>query len=211
MNLLKNFVSLSEKLGIISAFELFNLNEQPSIRSLSKKELGIYSRFTSCKRRCEFVAGRVACKKVFFKFTSKETACSEDFSNISVLNNEAGSPFIENSDLCVSISHSHGIAIASASQHAVGVDIEPISLKRISALKRMSTEYFSESAQDLTALWTLKESLGKALQTGIVENFSHYETKDFRYENGIYSCKFKNFTFSGIAITDGRYSISIVR
>lgn len=211
MNLLKNFVSLSENLGIISAFELFNLNEQPSIRSLSRKELEIYSEFISLKRKNEFVAGRVACKKVFFKFASKETTYSENFSNISVLNNEAGSPFIENSDLCVSISHSHGIAIASASQHVVGVDIEQISLHRISALKRMSTEYFSENAQDLTALWTLKESLSKALQTGIIENFRYYETKNFRCENGIYHCEFKNFPLSGIAITDGKYSISIVR
>ena len=220
MDLLKNFVSVSESLGISSAFDLFDSDVRPNLEVLSAKELEIYSKFTSCKRRREFVSGRIACKKAFFKITSEKEECSEcnadcfeKFSSISVLNTETGSPFIENSDFFVSVSHSHGAAIAAVGKHAVGIDIEWVNPKRISALKKMSGEVCAESQNvtDLTALWTLKESLGKALRTGIVEEFQRYDTANFRRENGFFCCDFKNFpSFSGIAIADGKYATAIV-
>lgn len=210
MDLLKRFASLSENFGIVSAFDLFSLDDNLRFEALSPKELGVYSKFTSLKRKVEFVAGRIASKKAFFKFTSGKTSCFGKFSSVSVLNTETGVPFIENSDLHVSISHSHGIAIASVSQNLIGVDIEKIDPKRISALKRMSRESPSEEACELTVLWTLKESLGKALQTGIIEEFEYYATKNFRCEEGIYHCEFQNFPFSGIAIEDGRYAVAMV-
>ena len=74
----------------------------------------------------------------------------------------------------------------------------------------MSKESPSEEACELTVLWTLKESLGKALQTGITEEFQHYATKNFRYEDEIYYCEFQNFPFSGIAIVDEKYAVSMV-
>ena len=209
-DLLKRFTSLSGNFGIVSAFDLFSLDDKPRFEVLSSKELEICSSFASFKRKVEFVAGRIASKKAFFKFTSGKTSCFGKFSSVSVLNTETGVPFIENSDLHISISHSHGIAIASVSQNLVGVDIEQIDPKRISALKRMSKESPSEEACELTVLWTLKESLGKALQTGITEEFQHYATKNFRYEDEIYYCEFQNFPFSGIAIADERYAVSMV-
>ncbi len=210
MNLLNKFVSLSESIGVVSAFDLFSSNDQPEYGCLSLEELKICLKFASCKRRSEFVSGRVACKKAFFNFISEDMECFEKFSSVSVLSTEIGSPFIENSNLFASISHSYGIAIASVSQNIVGIDIEQIDPKRISALKRMSTEYSSENVRDLTVLWTLKESFSKALQTGIVKDFKYYETKNFRCRNGIYTCDFKKSLFSGIAISNDRYSIGMV-
>ena len=213
VDLLKSFVSVSENFEISSAFDFFDSDIDPNLEVLSPKESEICSRFTSRKRQNEFVAGRIACKKAFFKLTSRNKNCFEKFPSVSVLNAETGAPFIENSDLFVSVSHSHGAAIASVSRYAVGVDIEQISPKRVSALKKMSGESFAES-QDvtgLTALWALKESLGKALRTGIVEEFRHYDTENFRCENGFFRCDFKNFpSFSGIAVTDGKYAAAIV-
>ena len=196
MDLLKDFISISEDLGVSSASVVFDLDVRPNPEVLSPKELDIYSRFTSPKRKYEFIAGKIACKKAFFKSISGEKDSFEKFPFVSVLNEESGAPFVENSDLFVSVSHSHEIAIASVSNHKVGVDIEQINPKRISALKRMSAEYPSEDICDLTALWTLKESLGKALRTGIIENFSLYDTQNLRYENGVYHCDFKNFPSS---------------
>ncbi|MBO7453895.1 MAG: 4'-phosphopantetheinyl transferase superfamily protein [Alphaproteobacteria bacterium] len=211
MNLLRKFISISEKLGINSAFDVFDSNNDPDFGILSSKELNIYSGFTSLKRKHEFISGRIACKKAFFKLTSQNETCFEKFTSISVLNGKSGAPFIENSDLFVSISHSHGVAIASVGEKTVGVDIEKTDPKRISALKRMSEESLFEDVCDLTVLWTLKESLGKALHTGIIEDFSHYDIKNLRYENGVYRCNFKNFSsFSGTAITNGQYAITIV-
>ncbi len=212
MNLLRKFISISEKLGVSSAFDVFDSNNDPDLGILSSKELNIFSKSTSSKRRYEFISGRIACKKAFFKLTSQNEDCFEKFPSVSVLNEESDTPFIEGSDLFVSISHSHGVAIASVSKKTVGVDIEKIDPKRICALKRMSAESHSEDVCDLTVLWTLKESLGKALQTGIIKNFSHYDTKNLRYENGVYRCDFENFpSYSGTAITNGQYAIAIVR
>ncbi|MCR4623149.1 MAG: 4'-phosphopantetheinyl transferase superfamily protein [Alphaproteobacteria bacterium] len=212
MDLLREFISVSEKLKISSNFILFDSNTLQSSGTLSQKELDIFSRSTSLKRRHEFISGRIACKKAFFKLTSQDENCFEKFPSISVLNEESGAPFIENSDLFVSISHSHGVAIASVSKKAVGIDIEETDPKKISALKRMSAESHSEDVCDLTVLWTLKESLGKALRTGIIENFRYYDIKNLRYENGVYRCDFENFpSYSGTAITNGQYAIAIVR
>lgn len=210
MDLLKKFVSLSENLGIVSDFDFFNSNDQPILRFLSPKELEIYSKFTSLKRKNEFIAGRIVSKKAFFKFSSKEIDCFEKFPSVSILNTKTGSPFIENSNLHISISHSHGVAIASVSKHVVGVDIEQIELRRIHALKRISKEFSSEKVRELAVLWTLKESLCKALKTGFIEDFQLYETKNFQCENGIYRCKFRNFPFSGIAVANEKYALSIV-
>lgn len=210
MDLLKRFISLSENFGMVSDFDIFEVDAEPNLEILSSKELEIYSKLTSLKRRNEFVSGRIACKKAFSKFTLGKTDCCEKFPSISVLNTKIGTPFIENSDHHVSIAHSHGIAIASVSQNLIGVDLEQIDLKRISALKRMSKESPSEEARELTVLWTLKESLGKYLQTGIIEEFEYYATKNFRCEDGIYYCEFQNFPFSGIAIEDERYAVSMV-
>ena len=210
MGLLKNFISLSKNLEIVSALEVFSLGGQLNFGVLSPKELEICSKFTSAKRKYQFAAGRIACKKAFFSLTTGNSNCFDKFSSISVLNTETGAPFIENFDFCVSISHSHELAIASISRYAIGVDIERINSKRTSALKRMSAECLSEDVRDLTVIWTLKESLGKALRTGIVKEFEYYEIKNFYVEEGIYQCEFKNFPFLGIAITDTRYAIGIV-
>ncbi len=210
MDLLEEFVSLSENLGIVSAFDLFSLNDQPRFGCLSSKELGICLEFASCKRRSEFVSGRIACKKAFFSFISERMDYFEKFSSVSVLSTEIGAPFIENSNLFASISHSHGIAIAAVSQNVVGIDIEQVDPRRILALKRMSNECSAKNIRDLTVLWTLKESLGKALQTGIVKDFKYYETKNLCCKNGIYTCDFKELLFSGIAISNDKYSIGIV-
>ncbi len=213
MNLLEHFVLISENVGVTSTFVFFDPKDEPKIESLSSKELKIYSEFSSEKRQHEFIAGRIACKKAFFKSVYDGKDCFENFSSVSILNNEKGAPFIENSDLYVTLSHSHGIAIAAVSKQAVGMDIEQINPRKISALKKMSSEIEPnfQNITSLTVLWTLKESLGKALQTGIVKDFRYYDTKNFRLDNGLYRCDFKNFpSFSGIATTNKNFSIALV-
>ncbi len=223
MNLLEQFILISDNAGLASAFAFFGSdsdfdhNIKLNTKILSQKEFEIYSKFTSAKRQTEFIAGRLACKKAFCKLTSKneknDSNFFDKFSLISVINSKTRAPFIENSDFHITISHSHGIAIASVSKYQSGIDIEKINPKKISALKKMSpkTDPNFQDIVSLTVLWTLKESLGKALQTGIVKDFKLYDTQNLHYENGIYLCDFKNFpSFHGIAITDNNYSIAIV-
>ena len=213
MDLLEHFIFISDNVGATSAFVFFDPKGEPKIESLSEKELKIYSKFTSRKRQQEFIAGRIACKKAFFKLTRGEKDYFEKFSSVSVLNNKTGAPFIENSDLFVTLSHSHEVAVAVICDHPIGVDIERINPRKISALKKMSSEIEPnfQNITSLTVLWTLKESLGKALQTGIVKDFRYYDTKNFRLDNGLYRCDFKNFpSFSGTATTNKNFSIALV-
>lgn len=234
MDLLKKFFHETNSADLVSAFVFFSKEGSLNVDILSSKELEIFSKFTSLKRQVEFIAGRKAAKTALFEFKKKKSKRKfanwynksqneifESPSLVSVLPSNTGSPFIENSDLNVSISHSHGIAVASVSQNPIGIDIEKVNPKKISVLKHI-TPSMDQSVMDasiLTIFWTFKEALSKALKTGIIESFEYYDLKDLRYTklntkqstNQIIHCRFKNFPeYFGTAITDGKYAIAIV-
>ena len=211
INLLERFASISESLEVVSGFDTFNVENKLFLEILSPKELEICSGFTSLKRKYEFISGRFACKKAFCELIEGVPFLLNKFPSISIINTDKGAPFVEKMpDLHVSISHSHKVAIASICKRAVGIDIEKIDPKKIQALKRMSPEIQSKCVFELTAIWTLKESLSKALRTGIVKEFRHYEIENLTFEDRKYLCDFKNFPFHGIAIFDSLYAIGIV-
>lgn len=77
---------------------------------LSNKELSIY---LSKKRKIEFLAGRFAAKETIFKLGYLKVR----FSDISILNDEKGAPYIEinnkrNEHILLSISHHKEYAVA---------------------------------------------------------------------------------------------------
>ena len=107
----------------------------------------------------------------------------------------------------VSCSHSAQVAIACAfpAQHPVGLDIEKISEKSYAAIKRScSSEELNyiktiqlknpSTPLSLTAIWSMKESLSKAIKTGLMSPFKLLEIQDLTFENGIWSNTFKNFS-----------------
>lgn len=220
-------MDLLDKLSLVKnsaclAAVFFNNEDTPDPNVLSSKELEIFSKISSQKRQIEFIAGRKACKKALSNFINTETFSSNknyrgfrSYSDISILPSNTGSPVItfpELSKLNVSISHSHGIAIAAVSKNPIGIDIEKINPKKISALKHMNPDIETQDPTLLTVFWTLKEALSKALKTGIVKDFEFYNTKNYQCSNQIHRCEFENFPeYSGIAVTNNEYALAIVQ
>jgi holo-[acyl-carrier protein] synthase len=93
------------------------LEKQPRIykRILTPQEIEIY-KTRSEKRKLEFLAGRFAAKEAFGKAMGTGIGKIVSFQNVTVLNDERGCPYIEESPFegkaFISISHSRTAAIA---------------------------------------------------------------------------------------------------
>lgn len=85
-------------------------------RILSEKELYLFNRLTSEKRKIEFLAGRFAAKEAYTK-AYKRFETPLNFKDVSILYDDVGAPYIESTyrkddKLLLSISHSDHYAIA---------------------------------------------------------------------------------------------------
>lgn len=82
---------------------------------LTANELALYNK-RSKKRQLEFLAGRYAAKEAFSKAMGTGIGQKVTFQNVSVLNDEGGCPYIEESPFegrsFISISHSKQAAVA---------------------------------------------------------------------------------------------------
>lgn len=112
-------------------------------------------------------------KKMKAEMNRKEKIVSSYFKNKYIGNyylNNKGKPL---SDNCYfNISHSHGLVVFVKSDYSpVGVDVEKIEFVGLKLRRYVSSENEYETIQsdeDFFRLWTNKESLVKALGTGIV-------------------------------------------
>lgn len=203
MNLLKlNFGD-----DVVSVvFNSFDKNQCLNFSNLSDSEIQVCSGFLSNKRKREYVFSRAACKEAV---KSIDSTLFGEYQEVSVLNSESGCPYVVGSDLIPSISHTDGWLAVIVGTKAFGIDIEKYDIRRIKALKRISPE--SEDPEQLIILWTLKESLSKALKTGIIEDFSHYETENFRDYGEYFRSDFKRFPeYKGVAVFNGHMAAAIV-
>ena len=87
-------------------------------RILSEKEIAVFERFVSEKRRLEYLAGRFAAKEAVIKATSG-LGRSFSFSDLSVLNDEKGAPYLDaqvfnDLEILLTISHTDTDAVAIA-------------------------------------------------------------------------------------------------
>jgi holo-[acyl-carrier protein] synthase len=87
-------------------------------RILSTKEKEVFTSFNSRSRKVEYLAGRFAAKEAIIKAINK-TSLSFDYKDISVLNDENGSPYVEFSFkvdfyILLSISHTDENSVAVA-------------------------------------------------------------------------------------------------
>lgn len=202
MNLLKlNFGD-----DVVSVvFNSFDKNQFLNFPSLSSSERQVCSGFLSDKRKREYIFSRMACKEAI---KSINPELFNEYQEISVLNSESGCPHIVGADLVPSISHTDGWIAVIVGTKAFGIDIEKYDVRRIKALKRVSPE--SENSEQLIILWTLKESLSKALKTGMIEDFSHYETEKFLNHDEYFSSDFKRFPdYKGLAVFNGYMAAAI--
>lgn len=75
---------------------------------LSDKEIEVYRRLKNDKRKIEFLGGRFAGKEAYFKAVSNMVA----FKDITILNDTSGNPYINYSNVHISIAHENDYAIA---------------------------------------------------------------------------------------------------
>ncbi|MBR2138870.1 MAG: 4'-phosphopantetheinyl transferase superfamily protein [Bacilli bacterium] len=106
----------------------------------------------------------------------------QDINNIQYIYNEFGKPYIKDSNLYFSISHSNGIVALAVSKEEIGLDIELIKdVKDNLALKVMSDVEYNiykglnkiEKINYFYEVWTSKEAYIKKLGTSITFNPSN--------------------------------------
>ncbi len=84
-------------------------------RVLSTQEYNIYILIKNKKRQVEYIASRFASKEAIFK-AYKDGNKTLNYKDISILNNDNGSPYVSslllNDDINITISHSDNYSIA---------------------------------------------------------------------------------------------------
>jgi 4'-phosphopantetheinyl transferase len=121
----------------------------------------------------------------------------------------------------ITISHAEGLAVAVAypAEHPMGVDVERIESTRretiLSQLSEKEVGWVDASLTDAlplaTALWTAKESLSKALRTGLMSPIKIYDLSEFMViDSGIGEAFFENFAqYKARAWMGSLYALSI--
>ena len=110
-----------------------------------------------------------------------------------VIYNEHGKPFFENSNIHFNISHTEGAVACAVQNTSVGVDIQKKVEKFEAVMNRVCTDKEKKSVMsaddpslEFTTLWTLKESILKCIGTGIAGSMTKYDFSENKTENGKY-------------------------
>jgi len=156
--------------------------EEIRITWLSERERQQLMRYSLPKRRKEWIAGRI-CAKIALQdylnahgFWEKITG----YSDLSIINSDSGRPYIileGNRKVFklpdISISHSHGLALALAAESSCGVDIQQTNQTMVRVKERYCTAREEElllstvendyPLMHLSMIWAAKEAAQKAL------------------------------------------------
>ncbi len=181
---------LSERLSEPEAQALLVERQIDAEEMLSAEETQAYERLRSSARRDEWLASRVAARRAVSRYFRDFFGKSVALDDIFVTKMPSGKPeaVVESDDFEVSIlplpdltlTHSAGIAIASVTlpgrQEEIGVDLERVEARP----ENFVESYFTDDEQRLvwpspehsdaeqqTLLWTIKESVAKALGLGL--------------------------------------------
>lgn len=119
-------------------------------------------------------------------FITRKGRANDALSEIGVASlskNEQGAPYIEGSDIKVSVSHKGDIVVLACSTAPVGVDIEDVTVPRnVERMGRLFHE--SEKATslyDFYKIWTAKEAEGKRVGTGVNTEILRAKTEGAKY------------------------------
>lgn len=113
---------------------------------------------------------------VLLKMALNDAGC--DYARAQFLTDENGRPFLKNSALQFSLSHSHDRVMCAVADHAVGCDLEKVGAFDEKLARRffcpeetrqILAQTNDEAKQDaFYRLWTLKESFSKAVGKGLL-------------------------------------------
>jgi phosphopantetheinyl transferase len=138
-------------------------------------QLGFSSDRKLEKRRLEHLAAR---------FLLQHLSPDFPFSKMEI--SQPGKPFVPDSSLHFSISHSFPYVAAAIDQQPVGIDIqvfqEKISRLKDKFLSPTEQELFENKAEQLTLAWTAKEAAFKWFGLGAVDFIRHMPIRKFRLE-----------------------------
>lgn len=161
-----------------------NTNNAQYRRILTQEEYNYYKSLKTPKRAEEWLAGRLAVKKVVARLLEKSSENAATLSNVVIHQDELGKPTVEIRETPdarkyeISLSHSNGFVAAAATDSSVfrgiGIDIERVKPRSKAWVEDYFTEEEKRAAEDsqdkwayLTALWSLKEASLKALGIGL--------------------------------------------
>jgi phosphopantetheinyl transferase len=189
-----------EERGALAAVRFGEFSTEDAEMYLSDYELKRMRSIGCEKVRNQYFFGRVAAKKAVGLLADES-----EYRSLVIENDKFGCPTIENCDYSVSLTHTSGIAVglACGKRFAFGIDVEEIRANRWNALKRVTSpkEPISNDLRSLTAIWTLKESLGKALKCGFRVPFEEFELSELSGNGEFFSCSYaKHPEFSGWAV-----------
>ncbi len=132
-------------------------------------ELAALEKFTTIKRRKQWLGGRLAAKTALLR---KDGGGLTDWEIVNEKDGRPGAIFIPDPGRAapISISHSHNLACALVADHPCGIDVELISGRPRRLAPRFSAPTENEIIKDLdpepgcTLLWCAKESLRKGVR-----------------------------------------------
>lgn len=147
-------------------------------RYLADPELTTYRQFKYKKRQIEWLGGRLAAKRAYFRLTGRPQTPAA-MREWPIRTDEHGKPFFltpASDQTGLSISHSHGLALAlTVRQRRCGVDLQKISPATIRVREKFCSQAEEQRlpalalparatarAAGLTLLWAAKEALRKA-------------------------------------------------
>lgn len=177
---------------------LAKFNEQSQeyyLEFLSEKEKKRYENYKYQARKKSFLLGRTTAK------LSIKELCHAEPKSYSIVSGIFSQPVVEDltEKIQVSIAHTNVVCASLAYNELfpVGIDIEKISQKNIEVIFKVLTndERKFVEADEINAflLWTAKESLGKALRTGITIPLKLMEINTIEKKGEIYHVGFSNF------------------
>ncbi len=150
------------KVSQYSAHLLWHINEPQEVllrdSVLSMLVQAEYERITHPRKKIEWLAARLALKKLLAKLGHEYTGLQKD---------AQGRPYLVNSSLHLSIAHCYPFAFVAVDQrHAIGIDIQLL-CKKLQDVKEKFLDYkeVQESGNDLEKLgiyWCAKEAIYKA-------------------------------------------------
>lgn len=128
-----------------------------------------------------------------------------------ILYNAYGKPYAENAP-CFSVSHSGGYTVLAVSDTDVGIDIERVDDIAPEAMEQVFTRdemAYATDMERLYKLWTLKESLSKAIGIGLGMPLKTVSVLPFLFVESV-RWQGKSWYGSCRSVDEGKYILSCV-
>jgi len=169
---------------------------------LTKSEIDKFEKLQYVKRQTTYLLGRYASKMAVAKYLNEE-----NFKAIEIKTATLEHPVVMHLSYEtpeITLSHAGNIAIAIAHEpgHVLGVDIEKFDPSKLKVFQHEMTPNEIELCQDYdgdqaiiaNSIWTVKESLSKAIKCGFMVPFKLLEVKEIVKVGKIsFLSTFKNF------------------